>query len=91
MHAQVYEHHARIAADQMFLKALGFAVEDNIIDRKALTTSKSCSHKKFLDYYLKLNDQEIYQMILAKKTPDQQKSLTPYSVESCSSEHVNTR
>ncbi len=66
MHAQVYEHHARVAADQMFLKALKFATDDEIIDKKTLTTSKSCSHKKFLDYYLKLDDRGIYQMILEK-------------------------
>lgn len=37
MHAQVYQHHARLTADQMFLRALDLATnEEEIIDRKSV-------------------------------------------------------
>ena len=71
MHAQVYEHHARIAADQMFLKALHLAVDkEAILDKKALRTSKNSSHKRFLDYYLGLDDRKVYDLILARHGSD---------------------
>lgn len=67
MHAQVYEHHARIAADQMFLRALDLAItKENILDKKSLQTSPSSSHKKFLNYYLTLDDRSVYDQILTK-------------------------
>ena len=76
MHAQVYEHHARIAADQMFLKALYLAInEENILDKKTLQTSKNSPHEKFLDYYLKLDDRNIYDKILEKRGSDAAKIL----------------
>lgn len=76
MHAQVYEHHARIAADQMFLKALHLAVtEENILDRKALVTSKNSSHKRFLNYYLELDDRSVYDQILERRDSDAAKIL----------------
>lgn len=75
MHAQVYEHHARTAADQMFLKALHLAMEKDILDRKALRTSKNSSHQKFLGYYLGLDDRDIYDRILKSKNSDAAKIL----------------
>ena len=76
MHAQVYEHHARIAADRMFLKALHLAVDkEKILDRNALRTSNNSSHKRFLDYYLKLDDRKIYDQILDKRNSDAAKIL----------------
>ena len=77
MHAQVYEHHARIVADQMFLKALDLAItQENILDKKALTTSKNSSHKRFLNYYLGLDDRNIYDAILAKPHSESAKLLS---------------
>lgn len=77
MHAQVYEHHTRIAADLMFLKALDLAItEEGILDKKALTTSKNSSHKRFLKYYLGLDDRAIYDMILEKSHSEAAKLLT---------------
>ena len=67
MYAQVYEHHKRVTVDQMFLKAILLAIEDKILDIKALKTSKNSSHKNFLNYYLGLNDVEIYRIILENK------------------------
>ena len=76
MHAQVYEHHARIVADQMFLKALYLDIEkENILDKKALQTSKQSTHKKFLDYYLGLDDRSIYDQILEKRDSDAAKII----------------
>ena len=76
MHAQVYEHHARIVADQMFLKSLHLAIDkENILDKKALRTSKNSSHKNFLDYYLGLDDRNVYDQILEKRGSDAAKIL----------------
>ena len=76
MHAQVYEHHARIAADQMFLKALHLAVcEEGILDKKALRTSTSSSHTRFLDYYLELDDRTVYDRILERRGSNAAKIL----------------
>jgi hypothetical protein len=70
MHAQVYQHHARIVADQMFLKALDLAVNDEgIIDKSLLSISLSpgASNDKFLAYYTSLDDMKIYDVILQAK------------------------
>ena len=76
MHAQVYEHHARIAADQMFLKALYLAIaQENILDRKSLQTSNSSSHKRFLNYYLELDDRNVYDQILEKRGSESAKII----------------
>jgi len=63
MHAQVYEHHARIIADQMFLRALDLAVKDEGVipeDKLKVDTNSFNGNEDFLDYYLKLDDQTIY-------------------------------
>src|SRR6185312_8818319 len=76
MHAQVYEHHTRITADQMFLKALDLAItKENILDKKSLKISKSASHKKFLNYYLELDDRSVYDQILEKRNSESAKIL----------------
>lgn len=65
MHAQVYEHHARLVADQMFLKAVDLAInEDNIFEKNIFRVGKSASHKKFLKFYKTLDDRSIYDIIL---------------------------
>ena len=69
MHTQVYNHHTRLIADQMFLRALNLAInEDHVINKKDLIidTDLSKSHKKFLEYYITLDDRSIYDMILKK-------------------------
>jgi len=71
MHAQVYEHHARIIADQMFLRAVELALSSNILDRSTLTKLYSRSgphaHRRFLQYYHGLTDDSVYSMILRRK------------------------
>jgi len=76
MHAQVYEHHTRIVADQMFLKALDLVItKEKILDKKSLITLKNSSHKKFLKYYLELDDRNIYDTILNKPRSESAKIL----------------
>jgi len=75
MHSQVYEHHARIAADQMFLKALNIAISENILDKKSLRVSKTGNHERFLKYYLELDDRYVYDKILRRKSSDAAKIL----------------
>lgn len=64
MHAQVYEHHARLVADLMFLKALDLAINEEKIIQKKILRIDSSSHKKFLDFYKKLDDRSLYDLIL---------------------------
>ncbi|MEO9319690.1 MAG: HD domain-containing protein [Nitrososphaera sp.] len=69
MHAQVYKHHARIVADQMFLKALDLAFgEEAIIDKVLLTVNldDELKNDNFLEYYTGLDDRRIYDEILQK-------------------------
>jgi len=72
MHAQVYKHHARIVADEMFLRALDLAVnEEDIIspDKLKIDPSSETSVKNFLDFYTSLDDHSIYDQIIQTK-PD---------------------
>lgn len=67
MHAQVYQHHTRLVADQMFLRALDLAVnEENIIDKEKLKVDPTLatSNKNFLDFYTELDDRTIYDFII---------------------------
>lgn len=72
MHAQVYEHHARIIADQMFLRAVELALSSGILDRSILTTvnsrSGSKARRRFLQYYHSLTDDSVYNVILRRKS-----------------------
>jgi len=61
MHMQVYEHHARLVADDMFLKAIKLALEDECIVREDLKVSNG---EKFLNNFLKLDDFSIQHQIL---------------------------
>lgn len=67
MHVQVYEHHARLVADQMFLQAINLALEEDIIDRSDLTLRDGASNKDFLKFYLSLDDNSIYDLIMQNK------------------------
>lgn len=77
MHAQVYQHHARITADQMFLRALDLAVKDEGIipeDKLKVNTTSFDGNEDFLDYYLKLDDKTIYDEIIKEK-PDSKAAI----------------
>lgn len=69
MHVQVYEHHARLSADQMFLRALNIAIDNSTIDGNLLEIKKDGNNTEFLEFYKSLNDSSIYQMII-NKDPD---------------------
>lgn len=60
MHIQVYEHHTRIIADNMFLKAVKLAIADGSIDGDALKVSSGT----FLQYFLQLDDYSVQHKIL---------------------------
>ena len=49
--------------------------KENILDKKALRTSKNSSHKNFLGYYLGLDDRNVYDQILEKRGSDAAKIL----------------
>lgn len=68
MHAQVYEHHTRIIGEQMFLKALGLAVEDGTLPMEDLRTDVDLenNHLEFLKFYTSLDDRSIYDLIIRK-------------------------
>lgn len=77
MHAQVYQHHARITADQMFLRALDLAVKDEGVipeDKLKVNTTSFDGNEDFLDYYLKLDDKTIYDEIIKEK-PDSKAAI----------------
>lgn len=65
MHIQVYAHHARLAADQMFLKALEIAIfEEKIIDTDLLKFNPKKDNPEFLKFYTSLDDCSIYNKII---------------------------
>lgn len=65
MHVQVYTHHARLAADQMFLKALEIAIyEEKILDVNLLKFNPDRDNTEFLNFYTSLDDYSIYGKIM---------------------------
>ncbi|MDA8010120.1 MAG: HD domain-containing protein [Alphaproteobacteria bacterium] len=64
MHAQVYGHHARLAADRMFVKALKIALDNGAFDADRLKLKSDGNNGNFLSYYGQLNDYSIYEMII---------------------------
>lgn len=74
MHTQVYEHHTRLIAEDMFLRAMKYAMEESIIDRDALNPTED--YKKFLDYYLGFDDNSIQYLILNKSRGKARKMIS---------------
>ena len=60
MHSQVYEHHTRLIADDMFLKAVKLALSEKCLKEKDLTVSS----KTFLQDFYKLDDYSVQCRIL---------------------------
>jgi len=60
MHLQVYAHHTRLVADDMFLRALKLAFKEGCISREKFDTSKS----NFVANYLQYDDSAIQLEIL---------------------------
>ena len=65
MHIQVYGHHARLAADQMFLKSLEIAIfDEKVIDKSILEINPEKGNSEFLEFYSSLDDYSIYHEIM---------------------------
>ena len=65
MHIQVYGHHARLAADQMFLKSLKIAIfDEKVIDEDILEINSEKNNSEFLEFYTSLDDYSIYHKIM---------------------------
>lgn len=62
MHMQVYEHHARLVADDMFLKAIKMALEEGCVASEDLKISNG--EDRFINSFLKLDDFSIQHLIL---------------------------
>jgi len=73
MHKQVYEHHTRLIAEDMFLRAVKFAFEESVLDKDALNPNKDIDD--FLTYFLQLDDNSIQYTILNKSKGKAQKIL----------------
>ena len=76
MHIQVYEHHARLAADSMFRKALDIAIhEEEVMDKNLLKFNTSGKNESFLGFYKMLNDYSIYQKIIENEKSKRSKEI----------------
>ena len=64
MHANVYEHHTRLIADDMFLRAAQIALREKWIDKNLLNPDKNV--ERFLKFYLTLDDHAIEQLLMGK-------------------------
>lgn len=62
MHMQVYEHHARLIADDMFLKAIKLALNEGCLAKEDLKISND--PVRFIGNFLKLDDNSIQNQIL---------------------------
>lgn len=73
MHAQVYEHHTRLATDGMFLRSLELAIEDGSIEKASLKIGSrknkflEANHSIFLKNYLSLDDSTIVEALMKAK------------------------
>jgi uncharacterized protein len=84
MHAQVYEHHTRLATDSMFLRSLQLAIRDGSIDKASLRIGSrknkfsGADHSAFMKNYLALNDFTIAEALM-KATSNAKKLITDLS------------
>jgi len=62
MHMQIYEHHTRLVADDMFLKAIKLALVEGSLSEEELKVSNDPN--RFIDNFLKLDDLSIQHKIL---------------------------
>ena len=63
MHTQVYEHHTRLIADDMFVRAVIHCIDQGFIPREYFDVADP---EKFLPRYLELDDASIEHMILSR-------------------------
>jgi HD superfamily phosphohydrolase len=72
MHMQVYEHHARLIADDMFLKAIKLALRDECITGEDLKVSNG---DRFIKSFMKLDDFSIQHQILQSSSSNAKKLI----------------
>jgi HD superfamily phosphohydrolase len=65
MHTQVYEHHTRLVADDMFSRAVKIALADGALSRDFFDVSRP---ETFVQKYVQLDDSSIEQMIMTNAT-----------------------
>lgn len=76
MHVQVYEHHARLAADAMFLRAFNIAVnEEGAVDKRPLIFSPHGRNAKFVENYKTLDDYSVCQQIINSSSSKASKEI----------------
>lgn len=69
LYTQVYQHHARLSADQMFLRALELAIfKEKKIDQALFQFNGR--EKDFIRDYLQYDDHSIYELVLEKCRAD---------------------
>jgi len=66
MHMQVYEHHTRLIADDMFLKAIKLALSEGCLAEEDFKISNDPN--RFINNFLKLDDSSIQHRILQNST-----------------------
>ncbi len=76
MYTQVYEHHTRLVADDMFLRAFQLAVSDGTIPKSKLKIpTKKKNFDAFLKYYYSLDDASIMLEIARNGKGNSQKMI----------------
>lgn len=73
MHIQVYEHHTRLIADDMFLKALKSAMSEDWFSKEDLQISHDPN--QFVESFLELDDNSIQHEILQNSTGNAKKLI----------------
>lgn len=66
MHIQVYEHHTRLIADDMFLKAIKLALSEGCLAEEDFKIGNDPN--AFIDNFLELDDSSVQHRILQKST-----------------------
>lgn len=69
LYTQVYQHHARLSADQMFLRALELAIFKEKKVEQGLFKFEG-REKEFVNEYLQYDDHSIYELVLSKCKED---------------------
>jgi HD superfamily phosphohydrolase len=72
MHVQVYEHHTRLIAEDMFLRSLKLAFDENALCESDFRVS---SQRSFLKRYVSLDDSTIQTMIMQKSRSKSKKLI----------------
>lgn len=73
MHIQVYEHHTRLIADDMFLKAIKSALKEGCLAKEELQISDDSN--EFVKRFLQLDDYSIQHRILQNSTGNAKKLI----------------